>query len=117
MNQRLQDLHSQYSNYVSNQLETQRALLLKLHFYEKLRPEQYCLADLSLDEILEALPLMENDPQKIWNYIEKHFGKHYFDSVVVKIYGNLFEDRDEKAFHEDLKNYRQEVKNLVEEQA
>ena len=64
---------------------------------------------------MEALPKLEIDPQKIWDQIERNFGRNYFDSVVVKLYGNLFEDRDEQTFLKDLRNVREEIKQQVQD--
>eukprot|EP00347_Sterkiella_histriomuscorum_P009328 403341630 len=110
MNQKILDIQKQYSKYVQTQLETQKVMLIKLNAFEKLKPEQYCLIDLQLDEIIEALPALEAEPQNLWNLIEKHYRPNFFDNVIYKKFGYLFENKNEASFTEQIKLIREEVK-------
>lgn len=85
-------------------------LLIKLNAFEKLKPQQYCLIDLDLDDIVSALPALEADPHKLWAVMEKHYRANFFDGVILKKYGQLFEDKNEGEFADHLKIVRDEIK-------
>jgi hypothetical protein len=58
---------------------------------------------------------MESDPTKIWELVDKHFGANFFEPVVLKKYGYLFEDKDEEVFRQDMLEIRAEVKYQIED--
>ncbi|CDW71095.1 UNKNOWN [Stylonychia lemnae] len=114
MNQKIGDIQNQYSQYVQTQLETQKVLLLKLNAYERLKPEQFFLTDFTIDEIIEALPALEINPQRIWDLIEKHYKPNFFENVIFKKYGYLFENKNQAEFMDQMGLIREEV--LIEMQ-
>jgi len=72
------------------------------------------LIDLSLDEIIEALPTLEQEPDIIWNLIEKHYRPNFFENVVFKKYGCLFEDNTEEQFRSEMIEIRDQIKVEVQ---
>lgn len=36
-------------------------------------------------EIFEALPYLETDPIKVWDYLEEFYSSNFFDDVICKI--------------------------------
>lgn len=51
------------------------------------------LIELSLEEIFEALNVIEKDATKIWTTLAKSYPKGYFDGVIEDTYG-AFLDSD-----------------------
>jgi hypothetical protein len=57
---------------------------------------------LTVDEIIESLPILEQDAQKIWDFLEKHYRPNFFEHVIYKKYGYLFEDKEEDNFRNEM---------------
>jgi hypothetical protein len=55
---------------------------------------------MTVDQIFEAVALLESDPQKVWDLIEKHYRKNYFEQVIIKKYAYLFDSKDESEYLE-----------------
>ena len=81
--------------------------------FEKLKPAQYGLLDMTVDQIFEAVALLEGDPQKIWDLVEKHFRKNFFEQVIIKRYAYLFDSKDEAEYLDQMQAIRVTVANEV----
>lgn len=47
--------------------------------------------------------------------MEKYYRPNFFDGVIYKKYGFLFEDKSEQSFYEEMQRIRQEIKSKMEE--
>ncbi len=82
---------------------------MRLQNFEKLKPAQYGLMDMTVDQIMEAIALLESDPQKIWDLVEKYYRKNFFEQVIIKRYAQIFENRDEAEYLEFLNDLRKKI--------
>lgn len=62
--------------------------------------------DMSVDQVFEALPSLEDNPKKVWDLIEKNYEPNFFEPVIVKRYAHLFESKDEDEFFRHLEEIR-----------
>lgn len=64
---------------------------------------------MSLDQIFEGLATLESSPFKLWDLIEKHYRKNFFENVIIKRYSSLFENKDEVDFVRTISEIRARV--------
>jgi hypothetical protein len=64
---------------------------------------------MSLDQIFEGLVTLESSPFKIWDLIEKHYCKNFFENVIIKRYSSLFENKDEVDFVQIMRDIHARV--------
>jgi len=64
---------------------------------------------MSLDQIFEAVVCMEQNPFKVWDLIEKHYKKNFFENVIIKRYATIFENKDETDFVQLMNDIRARV--------
>lgn len=62
---------------------------------------------------MQALPILETDPQKVWDLMEKHYHANYFEQVIYKKYGYIFEDKDQEEFMSEMIRIRNDLKSEV----
>ena len=107
MNERLLEMQSRFSIQTLAQQEAQKKIMLRLRNYEKLKPSQYGLLDMTTDDIFEAISALEGDPQTVWNLIEKHYQKNFLEPIIVKRYTSLFTNNDEVYFEKTIKDLKE----------
>jgi hypothetical protein len=64
---------------------------------------------MSLDQIFEAVVCIEQNPFKIWDLIEKHYKKNFFENVIIKRYASIFDNKDETDFVSLMNDIRTRV--------
>ena len=52
---------------------------------------------------------MEQNPFKVWDLIEKHYKKNFFENVIIKRYATIFENKDETDFVQLMNDIRARV--------
>jgi hypothetical protein len=109
MNERLLEMQTRFQIQAVKIQDSQKTLYQKLHYFEKLKPAQYALIDMSLDQIFDGLATLESSPFKIWDLIEKHYRKNFFENVIIKRYSSLFENKDEVDFVQTMTDIRARV--------
>lgn len=113
MNERLREMQTRFNLQALQFHDAHKTVYTRLQNFEKLKPAQYGLLDMTIDQIFEAVALLENDPQKIWNLVEKHFRKNFFEQVIIKRYSYLFDNRDEAEYLEQMQAIRKTVADEV----
>ena len=106
LNDRLNEMQTKFSLQAIQFHDAQQRLYMRLQNFEKLKPAQYGLLDMSIEQIIEAVSVLESDPQKIWDLIEKFYCKNFFEKVIIKRYAQIFENRDEAEYVEFLNELR-----------
>ena len=74
--------------------------------YKKLAPKSKCsislnciafkLMDLTLDEIFNAMNIIEHDATKIWTALSGAYPKNYFDGVIEDTYGAFLDPEQQE---------------------
>lgn len=102
MNERIKEIRTQFYMHALAQQEATKKSMVRLANFERLKPSQYALLDMSEETIVEALAKLQPSPQVLWDLIEKHYRPNFFEPVIFKRYASLFEARDEQAFNQHL---------------
>jgi hypothetical protein len=67
------------------------------------------LIDLTLDQIFEGIASLEPNPFKVWDLIEKHYKKNFFENVIIKRYASLFDNKEVIDFVQGMSEVRTKV--------
>ena len=62
----------------------------RITLMNKLSPDAYSIANLSLVECCIGIAKKESDPGRIWKALNRSFGEDYFIAVVEEQYGKRF---------------------------
>jgi len=81
-------------------MKTVDRLIDKISLMNKLSPEAFSVANLSLIEIFLSVAKKENDPNRIWKGLKRAYGEDFFLTVVEEQYGKRFVANYNALFHE-----------------
>jgi len=100
INGRLQKVKEQFEGKIAEFVESQHQLISKIEALNKLSPNAYSLANLTMDEVFQGLSLIEGDPYVIWKSLHNAYGTDYFISIIEREYGKRFA-KDYDAIYEE----------------
>lgn len=64
---------------------------MQIHSYKQLAPELYSLAQYSIEEIIEHMPVISTDMDQIWNLMLATFGENCFTSNIIRRFPKQFQ--------------------------
>ena len=78
LNLKLSKAKELYEERIRAHLKYQEKLLKKIYLFNKFSPHAYSLINLSVEEIFQALPEVEFEPEVIWQCLNKAYGPDFF---------------------------------------
>ena len=62
----------------------------KIQQYREMAPDDYGLLQYSIEEIMEKMPRLCKDVQKVWDLLHTAYGKECFTPMIIKKFPNQF---------------------------
>lgn len=100
LNIKIAKVRNSFQELLDTNLKSIDKLNEKIDLMNKLSPDAYSVANMSIMEILKGVQKKEKSPNRLWKALKEVFGEDYFLTVVEAQYGKRFVANYNALFNE-----------------
>ena len=102
LNEKLAYAKSQYEKAIGAHENYQQDIIQKIARYEALTPRRYDFATMSVQEMVDTVALLEQNPKQVWEALCKGYSRNFFVEVIEEEFGQMFTKKDQDRITKEI---------------